>query len=275
MSGRRQASALVRTLRRLGLPRLVRVGVAGSIPPLWAEIAVLHYRGSLQRRSMWVPIVSLPVVMAAGAVSALAGERRSRRIFGPFAWLMALVGALGTGFHVRGVARQMGGFGNWRYNLVTGPPLPAPPQVALLGLASALASAAPSPGETRRLVTTLRVVESISYVLLAVEAGYNHWLGGYFNRVMYLPLVLSPILAIVHLVALAGSRAVRRLEGGLSVIAVITGLVGFGFHVRNIGRRIGGFSWQNFFYGPPVVAPLQLTGQGALGLLASIFSARR
>lgn len=52
----------------------------------------------------------------------------------------------GTLFHLRGIGRQMGGFDNWRYNAVTGPPLPAPPQVALLGLASVVASA-PAAGD--------------------------------------------------------------------------------------------------------------------------------
>jgi hypothetical protein len=55
----------------------------------------------------------------------------------------------------------------------------------------------------------------------------------------------------------------------------VGGLVGFGFHVLNVRRRSGGFSWQNFFYGPPVVAPLQLTGQGILGLLAAAFGGKR
>jgi hypothetical protein len=30
--------------------------VAGAIPPLWFEIALLDYRGSFQSRLMWAPV---------------------------------------------------------------------------------------------------------------------------------------------------------------------------------------------------------------------------
>ena len=45
----------------------------------------------------------------------------------------------GVGFHAIGVARNMGGWRNWRQNLQAGPPLPAPPAfsgLALAGLAA-------------------------------------------------------------------------------------------------------------------------------------------
>ncbi|MEW9856797.1 hypothetical protein [Novosphingobium sp. M1R2S20] len=46
-----------------------------------------------------------------------------------------LLGFVGAGFHVRGVARNMGGWRNWRQNLLAGPPIPAP--AAFTGLALA------------------------------------------------------------------------------------------------------------------------------------------
>ncbi len=108
----------------------------------------------------------------------------------------------------------------------------------------------------------------------AWSSGYNHWMGDYFNKVMFTPVALSPALALVHLGAFYRLRPAQVVEGPLSGVAVVAGLVGFGFHLRNISRRSGGVSWQNLFYGPPAVAPLQLTGQGILGLLAALFSRR-
>src|SRR5687768_878076 len=128
-------------LGRVGLARLLRLGLTLAILPLWYEIAVLHYRGSFQSRFMWVPVLSLPAVMAGGVASGLKKEeRRSRDLFRPFASLMTVIGTLGTFFHLRGIARQMGGFYNWKYNFVTGPPFPAPMQVALLGLLGTVVS---------------------------------------------------------------------------------------------------------------------------------------
>jgi hypothetical protein len=247
--------------------------VAGSIPPLWLEIAALHFRGSFHNRAMWVPVVSLPLIVGGGAASLLIrDEKRSRAIFLPFTLLMSLVGAAGTFFHLLGVGRQMGGFRNWRYNVVTGPPFPAPLQVMLLGLLGAAASSQPARGEDRTLLGWVRAVDALSYVLLGVESGYNHWMGGYFNKVMFVPIVLSPALAATHIGALVRFRPARSLEGPLSIAAILSGLVGFGFHTWNVTkRRTGGFSPQNILYGAPIVAPLQLTGQGILGLLVVLF----
>jgi hypothetical protein len=53
--------------------------------------------------------------------------------------LTALLGFAGVGFHVYGVSRNMGGWRNWRQNVLNGPPLPAPPSftgLAMSGLAA-------------------------------------------------------------------------------------------------------------------------------------------
>jgi hypothetical protein len=52
-------------------------------------------------------------------------------------WLMltALLGAIGPLFHGFGVHRAMGGWRNWRQNLLNGPPIPAPPAFAGLSIA--------------------------------------------------------------------------------------------------------------------------------------------
>ena len=67
-------------------------------------------------------------------------ERRSRDIFRPVAWWLTILGTVGTLFHVRGITRQMGGFHNWKYNVVAGPPFLAPMQMALFGLLGVAAS---------------------------------------------------------------------------------------------------------------------------------------
>jgi hypothetical protein len=44
-------------------------------------------------------------------------------------------------FHANGIARQMGGWRNWRQNVLSGPPLPAPPSFLALALAGRAALA--------------------------------------------------------------------------------------------------------------------------------------
>lgn len=266
-------------LRRIGLARLLRLGLTAGIAPLWYELTLLHFRGSFQSRFMWVPVVSFPAVMASGVASGLKkDERVSRDIFRPFAWLMIVLGIAGTLFHLRGVGRQMGGFNNWRYNVVTGPPFPAPMQVALYGLLGTLASKRVSNNllglrhDERKLIRSARWINSFAYVLVGIEAGYYHWTGNFFNRFMFIPVLLSPILALTHLTSLWRSRLAQALELPLSLLATLIGITGFSFHVGNILKRPGRLSWQNLFYGPPMMAPLQLTAQGLLGTLLALFS---
>ncbi len=263
-------------VERVGLPRLLRLLVAGSMPPLWYEIAILHYRGSFQSKYMWLPVVYLPLEMAGGFLATVIDTRTTRRLFRALSWGTAALGSFGTLMHLRGVRRQMGGLYNWRYNGMTGPPVIAPPQVALFGLIGVLGTRT---SDSRSLARRLRLLEVPAQLLLALEAGYYHYENYYANPFQYTPIIVAPALALAQAAAEAPLGSIRRvgrwLELPLSAIATLAGLVGFGFHIKNVRSRAGGFSWQNLFYGAPLVAPLQLSGQGLLGLLAAYFDPRR
>lgn len=113
--------------------RVLGAVCAAGITGTAAEAALLHFRGAFQNRAMWLPI-ALPPVAALSLARDVAGFR-------PRAGTMlllsatALTGLAGVAFHARGIARRMGGWRNWRQNLLAGPPLPAPP--AFTGLAIA------------------------------------------------------------------------------------------------------------------------------------------
>ncbi len=51
-------------------------------------------------------------------------------------------------------------------------------------------------------------------------------------------------------------------------LAGLTGVVGTGFHIYNVGKRVGGFSWQNLFYAAPLGAPAAISLSGMVGFLA-------
>jgi hypothetical protein len=117
------------------------VAVAASLGLLGtaAEAALLHFRGAYHDPFMYLP-VTIPPVTAALIGNAAFGRARERRPMTRF-WLRftALLGFAGSGFHAIGIARNMGGWRNWRQNLLNGPPLPAPPSftgLALAGLAA-------------------------------------------------------------------------------------------------------------------------------------------
>ena len=88
---------------------------------------------------MFVP-VTLPPLAAALLVRAAGKPEGASQVGATWGmWAVSAMGIGGVAFHAYGVARMMGGFDNWRQNLIDGPPLPAPPSfsgVALGGLAA-------------------------------------------------------------------------------------------------------------------------------------------
>jgi hypothetical protein len=136
----RGAPTLARLPRGRALALLAALGLAGTS----AEAALLHFRGAFHNPAMWLP-VSLPplgaALLAAGAARGSAGPPRLARL--TRAWLdaTAWLGVAGTALHARGIARQMGGWRNWSQNLLSGPPLPAPPSFSALALAGRAALA--------------------------------------------------------------------------------------------------------------------------------------
>jgi hypothetical protein len=125
------------TPRILGLPAaramaaLSSLGILGTM----GEAGLLHFRGAYHNPAMFLP-VTVPPVAAALLGNLAAGERGKARWFTRW-WLRltAAVGFAGVGFHIFGVARNMGGWRNWRQNVLSGPPIPAPPSFTALALA--------------------------------------------------------------------------------------------------------------------------------------------
>jgi hypothetical protein len=121
----------------LGRPagRMVSLATAVSLLATSGEAWLLHFRGAFHNPGMYFP-VTMPPVGAALLTRAALGASREKRLF-TRAWLglTAMMGAAGMGFHVFGVSRAMGGWRNWRQNMVDGPPIPAP--LSFIGLSLA------------------------------------------------------------------------------------------------------------------------------------------
>jgi hypothetical protein len=101
------------------------------------------------------------------------------------------------------------------------------------------------------------------------DSAVEHYRGSFENRAMYLPLVVGALSLAVsgHGVSdqRTGAHAVRDT---IYAIAGLTGVAGTGFHLYNIGKRPGGFSWLNLFYAAPIGAPMALLLSGLLGFTA-------
>ena len=91
-----------------------------------------HYKGSFGDNWMWSPIVTTPLVSAAG-MAGVRSPAAARTVLPAAGALYTAQRAIGTYTHLRGVARKPGGFSEPTYNLVMGPPLLAPGSLMMVG----------------------------------------------------------------------------------------------------------------------------------------------
>jgi hypothetical protein len=83
---------------------------------------------------------------------------------------------------------------------------------------------------------------------------------------MFTPLAVSALTLATSIHGTADSRpAAHRLRDATYLLAAATGLIGTGFHIYNVGKKVGGFSWQNLFYGAPLGAPMAILLSGLVG----------
>jgi hypothetical protein len=119
--------------------RALSLFTAASIAGTTGEAWLLHFRGNFQNPFMYVPVTVPPASAAFLADAALRGGAARRLAARTGMIATALAGLAGMGFHMRGVARMMGGWRNWSQNVLDGPPIPTPPAftgLALAGLAA-------------------------------------------------------------------------------------------------------------------------------------------
>ncbi len=127
------------TILGLAAGRVVGAATGVGLLGTMAEAGLLHFRGAFQNPFMYAPVSIPPLAAAAMGMVVLGRSGQRRPWVRAWLWLTALMGWVGAGFHLRGIARQMGGWRNWTQNVLNGPPVPAPPSftgLALAGLAA-------------------------------------------------------------------------------------------------------------------------------------------
>ncbi|MGH9393221.1 MAG: hypothetical protein ACRD1E_03560 [Terriglobales bacterium] len=232
------------------------------------EVAYMHYRGSYSRRIMWTPILMSQSLLAAGLWGALHAEAASNILPAVSALTLADCGA-GFFFHLRGISRKPGGFRLLINNVCQGPPPFAP---LLFGMSAyiGILAARVNRAHPRTLARHCAIVTGLSALASGTEALYSHYLNNFQYKVQFAPLIVAPLLAVAAF--LAPSERSRHLLPSASALAIATGAIGCGYHLRGVLRRPGGRKHllYNIIYGPPLLAPLLFAGAGFLGLVAAL-----
>jgi hypothetical protein len=105
----------------------------------------------------------------------------------------------------------------------------------------------------------------------ALEVGYEHYKGSYSNPVMYTPPLLASALTVAAGASVFSRRAATTWMRWLSFVTLADGVIGFGFHIRGVARKPGGWRMPvtNIVMGPPLFAPLLFGTSAYLGVIAS------
>ena len=108
-------------------------------------------------------------------------------------------------------------------------------------------------------------------IVSGMEVAYEHYKGGYSNPVMYTPVILSGTLTIAGLCGFFSRTLATTFLRYTSFLTLADGLIGFGFHIRGIARKPGGWRLPvtNIVMGPPLFAPLLFGTSAYLGVIAS------
>jgi hypothetical protein len=98
------------------------------------------------------------------------------------------------------------------------------------------------------------------------DSAVEHYRGAFHNKTMILPLMVAAqaVGASLHGALHRPTRASSTRDLGQAV-ALVTGVIGTGFHFYNVMKRPGGWSWLNLFYAAPIGAPAALSLAGMLG----------
>jgi hypothetical protein len=117
--------------------------------------------------------------------------------------------------------------------------------------------------------TRLNGASALLATAALADSAVEHYRGAFHNKIMILPLVVAAqaLGASLHGLADRAARVNSTRDLG-QALALVTGVVGTGFHFYNVVKRPGGWSWLNLFYAAPLGAPVALSLAGMLGAIA-------
>jgi hypothetical protein len=120
----------------------------------------------------------------------------------------------------------------------------------------------------------LRLVVGVFTGLLWLDNVTEHYRGGFQQRLMWVPVLVNPVVAVAGVAAAVSPRpSWRRALLSLSALQALVAAVGVARHHVGIRNRVGNgprMYLYNSWYGPPLLAPLQYLGFSVLGLLATL-----
>jgi hypothetical protein len=126
--------------------------------------------------------------------------------------------------------------------------------------------------EHGRFERSLCALTAGAAVVTGAEIYLEHDRASFGNRMMWLPVALTPIAAAAAVGGVFSRRLAKTALPLVSGVVVANGVQGSYLHLRGISQRPGGwrFARYNAEMGPPLFAPLLFAMVGGMGLLAAV-----
>lgn len=123
-----------------------------------------------------------------------------------------------------------------------------------------------------RFERSLSALTSIGAVITGLEIWLEHDRASFSNRMMWVPVSLTPVIAAAAAAGVVSRRAAKTALPFASALVLVNSLQGQYLHLRGIAQRPGGWRMAryNAEMGPPTFAPLLFGLVGGMGLVASI-----
>jgi hypothetical protein len=128
-----------------------------------------------------------------------------------------------------------------------------------------------------RFERSLSGLTAVGALITGVEIWLEHDRASFGNKMMWLPVMLTPAVAAAGVAGIFSRRMAKTALPAVSTVVMINSLQGQYLHLRGIAQRPGGFALAryNMEMGPPTFAPLLFGLVGGMGLLAAILRRER
>ncbi len=123
-----------------------------------------------------------------------------------------------------------------------------------------------------RFERTLAAFTAAGAAVTGAEIWLEHDRASFGNRMMWLPVAMTPVVTVAGVAAVFNRRAAKTVLPVASALTVVNALQGQYLHLRGIAQRPGGLAlWRyNAEVGPPMFAPLLFALVGGMGLVAAL-----
>jgi hypothetical protein len=248
-----------------------------NLGALAGDVWLAHSVNSFARAEEWIPVVfslAAPLLLVAAAIAGgvtpnahiAAASRRARigRALGLLVgWLSVAVGIGGMLYHLESHFFEE----QTLRNLVYTAPFVAPLAYTGIGLLLILdRTTDPESMAWSQWVVFLAFGGFVGNFVLSLA---DHAQNGFFNRLEWIPVIVSALGLAFLLIAVVRptDRKLLRATWAIVALQIATGVAGFALHVVANLHAEGTDLWQKFVFGAPAFAPLLFAN---LALLAAI-----